>query len=76
VMARAGRWAAAGIVLGLAGSFFVARVMGALLYGVKPGDPATLTGVTALLFAIALAAAWIPARRAARIDPVEALREE
>jgi predicted permease len=76
VLARAGRWAAAGIVLGLAGSFFAARVMEALLYGVKPGDPATLAGVTALLLAIALAAAWIPARRAARIDPVEALREE
>lgn len=76
VMARAGRWAAAGIVLGLAGSFFAARVMRALLYGVKPGDPPTLAGVTALLLAIALAAAWIPARRAALIDPVEALREE
>ena len=54
----------------------VSGILGSLLYEVKPQDPMTLAGVTILLFAVALAAAFIPARRASRIDPVLALRAE
>ena len=63
-------------LLGIAGAYFAARLMRALLYQVKPVDPVTLVGVTALLLLIAFAAAWIPARRAMRVDPIDALRYE
>jgi putative ABC transport system permease protein len=51
-------------------------ILRSLLYEVQPRDPMTLAGVTILLFGVALAAAFIPARRAARVDPVLALRAE
>jgi len=66
----------AGVAAGLAASLALGRVLRSLLYGVAPSDPATLGAVAGLLGAVALAAAWLPARRAVRIDPVETLREE
>jgi len=68
--------AAAGVVLGLAGAFWLARFMAALLYGVSPGDPLTFAAIPAVLFIVALAAGYVPARRAARVDPVVSLRCE
>jgi putative ABC transport system permease protein len=76
VLARASRWTAAGILLGLIGSLAAGRVMAAVLYQVSGGDARTLAESMTILAAIALIAAWIPSRRAARIDPVEALRRE
>jgi len=68
--------AMAGIVLGLGASFAVGRVVRSLLVGVSATDPVTYAGVPLLLLAIALVAAWIPARRASGVDPVVALRDE
>ena len=65
-----------GAVLGLAGAFALLRSLKSLLYGVGPYDPATLAGVLFLVLSMALAAIWIPSRRATRIDPLIALREE
>ena len=65
-----------GIVCGLAAAFAVTRLMTALLFEVSPVDPATYAAVSALLTVAALAASYIPARRATRIDPSDALRSE
>jgi putative ABC transport system permease protein len=65
-----------GSVLGLAGSLLLTRLLSSVLYGVQPHDPFTLIAVVLALNAIAIAACYIPARRATRIDPVEALRYE
>jgi putative ABC transport system permease protein len=67
---------AAGVVLGLAAAFGASRVLTALLHGVEPTDPATFVSVILLLGAVALAATYLPARRAARLDPSIALRHE
>jgi ABC-type antimicrobial peptide transport system permease subunit len=67
---------AAGIAAGLSLFFLVARFLRSLLYGVEPSDPVTLIAVTAVLVLIASLASWIPARRAARMDPMSALRAE
>ncbi len=76
VLGRALRVVAAGVVLGLAGAVAVTRVLRTFLFGVTPTDPLAFTVVTAVLMAVGLIAAWMPARRATRIDPVEALRAE
>jgi predicted permease len=65
-----------GAAAGLAGALLLTRLMRGLLYGVGPGDPITYAAVAVILLAIALAANYVPARRAARIDPIEALRRE
>ncbi len=76
VLAHAARWTAAGAALGAIGSLWAARLLDSLLFHVSAGDPWTLTSAIALLSGTALAAAWTPARRAARVDPMEALRQE
>jgi predicted permease len=68
--------AAAGVALGLAGAALLTKVMAALLFGVTPRDPLTFGAGGALLLAVALAASYIPARRATRVEPVAALRAE
>jgi predicted permease len=74
VVAQTLRLALAGIVVGATASFTVAKGIAALLYGTEPTDPAVFAGMIALLCAVALLAGQIPARRAARIDPIAVLR--
>ena len=66
----------AGLVLGVAGALAISRVVASVLYQVSPTDPLTYVGVAALLALVATAACLVPARRAARVDPLEALRTE
>jgi ABC-type antimicrobial peptide transport system permease subunit len=68
--------AAAGLALGLVASLALTRFMRSQLFGLEPSDPATITAATLVLLATAMAACLIPAQRAARVDPVVALREE
>lgn len=76
VLSGAGRLVAAGIVLGLAASWALSRLLESLLYGVRAKDPLIALGVVALLGTVALVAALLPASRAARTEPVRALKEE
>jgi predicted permease len=66
---------AAGVAFGLAGSLWAARFVGTLLFQIEARDPATFAGAAAVLVAVAVLAAWLPARRAARLDPAVVLRE-
>lgn len=66
----------AGLALGLVGSLFLTRYLQGLLYEVKPFDPAAFAGVSVLLLAVALLASYLPARQAAKVDPMTALRSE
>jgi putative ABC transport system permease protein len=70
------RLSAIGIAAGLFGAFAVTRLMRGLLVGVGTTDPATFASIVALFVVIAALASWIPARRAARLDPIVALRDE
>ncbi len=72
----AGLWTGIGVAAGLAGSFALARTIRGLLFEVSPGDPGSLLVSAAVLLVTAALAAWIPSSRAARIDPVIALRNE
>jgi predicted permease len=65
-----------GMMIGLAGALGLTRFLSGLLYGVKPSDPLTLVTVSALLITVALIACYIPARQAAKVDPLEALKHE
>jgi putative ABC transport system permease protein len=77
LMVRGGmRRAVLGIGVGLAGAYCLGRVMHASLYGVASADVVSLVAVAALLLTVAALACWIPARRAARVDPMQALRAE
>ena len=67
---------AVGIVLGLIGAAFATRFLTSLLYGIRPGDPLTFIGAATILGLVALAACYLPARRAMRVDPMVALRYE
>jgi len=68
--------AGAGLALGLMASFAASRLVASMLFAVKPGDPLTYLGVTISLGLVSLAACYIPARRATRVDPLSALRQE
>ncbi len=76
VLTRALRIVVAGLVVGLAGAAGVTRVLQRFLFGVTPTDPIAFTAVTLLLMAVGLMAAWLPARRATRVDPSAVLRSE
>jgi ABC-type antimicrobial peptide transport system permease subunit len=67
---------AVGLVVGFAGTLFITRMMRALLFGVSPTEPAVFFAIAALLLGVSILACWVPARRAMRLDPLEALRQE
>ena len=75
-VAQALRATAIGGVIGMALAYALGRAVSSLLFGVKPADPAAVLGAVAVLLAVAAVAAYFPARRAAAIDPMEALRYE
>jgi len=75
VMRDGARMTLLGIVAGFAGTAGMARLMAGLLYGVRPTDPVVIGGVALLLAAVALVATWLPARRAARVNPAAVLNE-
>ena len=74
VLGRSLRLVAAGTACGLVASLAVTRVMSGLLYDVSPLDPVVFVGVSLLLAGAGLVASLVPARRATRVDPIEALR--
>jgi putative ABC transport system permease protein len=76
VLLQSGRLVGAGLAIGIAASVFATRLLAKQLYGVRPTDPQTFLAVAALLVAAALLASYLPARRATRVDPILALREE
>ncbi|HTB16215.1 MAG TPA: ABC transporter permease [Bryobacteraceae bacterium] len=76
VIAQGARLALAGVAIGLAGAFYLSRYMAPLLYGIETRDPVTLAVVPVLLLGVTLAATWIPATRATRVDPIETLRHQ
>ena len=76
VMGNALRLAGAGLLLGLCAALLGARVLGSQLYGVSARDPLTYLAISGVLAAVALLAAWLPARRATRVDPMTALRAD
>jgi putative ABC transport system permease protein len=76
VLAEAMRTAAAGVAAGWLGAWLLTRYLASLLFGVKAGDPLTLSAMTVLLIGAAAAASYLPAWRASRLDPISALREE
>jgi putative ABC transport system permease protein len=70
------RLALIGVAIGLTGALGLTRFLSGLLYGVKPGDPLTFVAVSALLIAVALLASYLPARKAAKVDPLVALSHD
>jgi putative ABC transport system permease protein len=76
VLGEPARLVTLGLVIGLAGTFAAGRVVRKMLYGVSASDPLTLAAVGGVLLAVALIASYVPARRATRVDPMVALRNE
>jgi len=76
VFAEGFRLIGGGVVAGLVAAFVVSRALKAFLFEVEPTDPATLIGAGLLFVMVALLACWVPTRRAAQVDPLEALRYE
>jgi len=76
VVREASSLSGAAIALGMSASFLVTRFVKSMLFGIAPSDPATLWGAAVLLIIVALGASWIPARRAASVQPMEALRRD
>lgn len=76
ILRRAARLTGVGLGCGLVMAFGLARLVANLLRGVRPDDPVVFAGIAATVAAIALGASWLPARRAARVDPMQALRNE
>jgi putative ABC transport system permease protein len=76
ILSQGGALVAGGLILGLIGAFAITRLLRALLFGVSPTDPGTFLGVAVLLALVALVASYLPAARAARVDPAVSLRSE
>jgi putative ABC transport system permease protein len=76
VVGQGARLAVCGVAVGLTGALLLTRLMRSLLYGVGASDPLTYVSVGALLMLVAVAASYIPARRAMHVDPIVALRYE
>ena len=76
VLSESTRLALAGVAAGMGAALLLTRFLKSMLYGLKPHDPATLVCAAALLLGVALLAAWVPALRAARVQPIQALRHE
>jgi ABC-type antimicrobial peptide transport system permease subunit len=76
VLRDGARFVLAGLAAGMLGAVALSRFIEALLFGVSPRDPVAFLSTPGLLLAVALIAAWVPARRAARMDPMRALRVE
>jgi putative ABC transport system permease protein len=77
LVVRAGMgWSIVGVVLGLAGALGLSRLISGLLFGVTANDPATFIAIAVAMLGVALAATYVPARRAASVDPITALRTE
>jgi ABC-type antimicrobial peptide transport system permease subunit len=76
VLRKSLAWVAAGIGAGLLVALGASRAVASLLYGISPHDPFAYAAAAAVLLIAALVAAWLPALRAARVDPVVALRSE
>jgi putative ABC transport system permease protein len=76
VLSQSASTLAVGLTVGLAGTLSVTRLMRSLLFGIGPADPLTLSLIAAILLVVALIASYVPARRAAEVDPMVALRNE
>jgi ABC-type antimicrobial peptide transport system permease subunit len=76
VLKQGARVTAVGVVIGIVGSLLLTRAIRSLLFGLTPTDPLTFAAVALLLIAVALLACWVPARHAAKVDPMVALRYE
>ncbi len=76
VLRQGMKLAAVGVLIGLAGAFALTHLIRSLLFGVAPTDPLTFVVIPVLLATVALLACWLPARRASKVDPIEALRYE
>ena len=76
VVGKALALAGVGVVIGIIGGLAVSRTMSSVLYGVQSNDPVTFVSVSALVAVVAFLASYIPARRAAKVDPMVALRYE
>jgi putative ABC transport system permease protein len=76
VLRRASKLTAVGLAIGLALAFELSHLTAGLLFGVRPHDPVVFSGIALMIAVIAMASSWIPARRAARIDPMTALHDE
>jgi putative ABC transport system permease protein len=76
VVAQGALHAAAGVVLGVPAAFLLTRLMASLLFGVTTHDPLTFTALPIAVVAVTTIACWLPARRAARVDPVTAIRQD
>jgi putative ABC transport system permease protein len=76
VVGQAMALVAVSVVIGLAGAFAATRLLNSLLFGVGASDPVTFGAIVVLISIVAFLAAWLPARRAAKVDPIIALRTE
>jgi ABC-type antimicrobial peptide transport system permease subunit len=76
VLREASSLSAAAVALGVGASLLVARFVTSMLFGIRSSDPVTLSAAAVLLMLVAVGASWLPARRAARVQPMDALRHE
>ena len=76
VLAEGGVLLVYGLILGVVGALIGTRLIRGLLFGVAPNDPTTLVGVAVMMVLVGLAACWLPALRAAKIDPAVAIRRQ